>query len=73
MLKIPVMEFIELRSCGIKKKTEMAELLLSTSVIIYDEVVKAKNTVAALEVTSIDITKRLSWVVYRSYASVTLD
>lgn len=49
MFKISVIEYNEL---GIKKKTEIAEILLSTSVIIRDEVVMAnRNTIAALDVT----------------------
>ncbi|XP_076035731.1 uncharacterized protein LOC143021850 [Oratosquilla oratoria] len=56
MFKIPLMEYNEVRSCGIKKNSEMARLLRMTSVIVWDEAVMAnRNTIAALDITLRDI------------------
>ncbi|XP_076039456.1 uncharacterized protein LOC143024528 [Oratosquilla oratoria] len=56
MFKIPLMEFNEVRSCGIKRNSELAKLLQLTSLIVWDEVVMAnKNTLTALDITMRDI------------------
>ncbi|XP_076031107.1 ATP-dependent DNA helicase Pif1-like [Oratosquilla oratoria] len=56
MFKIPLMEYNEVRSCGIKKNSEMARLLRMTSVIVWNEAVMAnRNTIAALDITLRDI------------------
>ncbi|XP_076035387.1 ATP-dependent DNA helicase Pif1-like [Oratosquilla oratoria] len=56
MFKIPVMEYNEIRSCGIKKNSELAKLLKITSLIVWDEVVMAnKNTLTALDITLRDV------------------
>ncbi|XP_076057681.1 uncharacterized protein LOC143035066 [Oratosquilla oratoria] len=56
MFKIPLMEYNEVRSCSIKKNSEMARLLRMTSVIVWDEAVMAnRNTIAALDITLRDI------------------
>ena len=56
MFKIPLMEYNKIRSCNIKRNSEMAGLLQMTSVIVWDEVVMAnKNTLTALDITLRDI------------------
>ncbi|XP_076068345.1 uncharacterized protein LOC143040798 [Oratosquilla oratoria] len=56
MFKIPLMEYNEIRSCGIKKNSELAKLLKITSLIVWDEVVMAnKNTLTALDITLRDV------------------
>ncbi|XP_076057277.1 uncharacterized protein LOC143034816 [Oratosquilla oratoria] len=56
MFKIPLMEYDEIRTCGIKKNSELARLLQMTSLIVWDEVVMAnKNTLTALDITLRDI------------------
>ncbi|XP_076049334.1 ATP-dependent DNA helicase Pif1-like [Oratosquilla oratoria] len=56
MFKIPLMECNEIRSCGIKKNSELAKLLKITSLIVWDEVVMAnKNTLTALNITLRDV------------------
>ncbi|XP_076047293.1 ATP-dependent DNA helicase Pif1-like [Oratosquilla oratoria] len=56
MFKNPLMEYNEIRTCGIKKNSELARLLQMTSLIIWDEVVMAnKNTLTALDITLRDI------------------
>ena len=56
MFKIPLMEHNEVRTCTIKKNTEMARLLKMTSLIVWDEAVMAnKNTMAALDITLRDV------------------
>ncbi|XP_076038381.1 uncharacterized protein LOC143023662 [Oratosquilla oratoria] len=56
MFKIPLMEYNEIRTCGIKKNSELARLLQMTSLIVWDEVVMAnKNTLTALDITLRDI------------------
>ncbi|XP_076062476.1 ATP-dependent DNA helicase Pif1-like [Oratosquilla oratoria] len=56
MFKIPLMEYNEIRPCGIKKTSELAKLLKITSLIVWDEVVMAnKNTLTALDITLRDV------------------
>ncbi|XP_076066096.1 uncharacterized protein LOC143039740 [Oratosquilla oratoria] len=52
MFKIPLMESHELRSCSIKKNTQMSKLLGMCSLIVWDEVVMAnKNMLLAVDIT----------------------
>ncbi|XP_076038877.1 uncharacterized protein LOC143024048 [Oratosquilla oratoria] len=56
MFRIPIMEHNEVRSCNVKRNTEMANLLEMTSLIVWDEAVMAnKNTITALDITLRDI------------------
>ncbi|XP_076047297.1 uncharacterized protein LOC143028818 [Oratosquilla oratoria] len=56
ILKIPLMEYNEVRSCSIMKNSEFAKLLELTSLIVWDEVVMAnKNTLTALDITLRDV------------------
>ncbi|XP_076055270.1 ATP-dependent DNA helicase Pif1-like [Oratosquilla oratoria] len=56
MFKIPLMEYNEVRACGVRKNSELAKLLKMTSLIVWDEVVMAnKNTLTALDITLRDI------------------
>ncbi|XP_076033593.1 ATP-dependent DNA helicase Pif1-like [Oratosquilla oratoria] len=56
MLKIPLVDYNEIRSCGIKKNSELAKLLKITSLIVWDEVVMAnKYTLIALDITLRDV------------------
>ena len=56
MFKIPIMEHNEVRSCNVKRYTEMSNLLKMTSLIVWDEAVMAnKNTITALDITLRDI------------------
>ncbi|XP_076047233.1 uncharacterized protein LOC143028748 [Oratosquilla oratoria] len=52
MFKIPLMEHNERKTCNIKHKSELARLLLMSSLIVWDEAVMAnKNTILALDIT----------------------
>ncbi|XP_076039328.1 uncharacterized protein LOC143024413 [Oratosquilla oratoria] len=56
IFKIPLMEYNEVRSCSIKKNSELAKLLELTSLIVWDEVVMAnKNSLTALDITLRDV------------------
>ncbi|XP_076038168.1 uncharacterized protein LOC143023519 [Oratosquilla oratoria] len=56
MFKIPLMESHELRSCSIKKNTQMSKLLGMCSLIVWDEVVMAnKNMLLAVDITLRDL------------------
>ncbi|XP_076029300.1 uncharacterized protein LOC143018082 [Oratosquilla oratoria] len=56
IFKIPLMEYNKVRSCSIKKNSELAKLLELTSLIVWDEVVMAnKNTLTALDITLRDV------------------
>ncbi|XP_076065254.1 uncharacterized protein LOC143039266 [Oratosquilla oratoria] len=56
IFKIPLMEYNEVRSCSIKKNSELAKLLELTSLIVWDEIVMAnKNTLTALDITLRDV------------------
>ena len=56
MFKIPIMEHNEIKSCSVKRDSEMARLLQITSLIVWDEAVMAnKNTITALDITLRDI------------------
>ncbi|XP_076065324.1 uncharacterized protein LOC143039331 [Oratosquilla oratoria] len=57
MFKIPLMEHNEVKTCSIKHNSELARLLLMTSLIVWDEAVMVnKNTIAALDITLRDLT-----------------
>ncbi|XP_076056343.1 uncharacterized protein LOC143034293 [Oratosquilla oratoria] len=56
MFKIPLMESHKLRSCSIKKNTQMSKLLGMCSLIVWDEVVMAnKNMLLAVDITLRDL------------------
>ncbi|XP_076049385.1 ATP-dependent DNA helicase Pif1-like [Oratosquilla oratoria] len=56
MFKIPLMEHNERKTCNIKHKSELARLLLMSSLIVWDEAVMAnKNTISALDITLRDL------------------
>ncbi|XP_076041898.1 uncharacterized protein LOC143025775 [Oratosquilla oratoria] len=58
MFKVPLMEHNEVKTCSIKHNSELARLLLMTSLIVWDEAVMAnKNTISALDITLRDLTK----------------
>ncbi|XP_076036406.1 uncharacterized protein LOC143022191 [Oratosquilla oratoria] len=56
MFKIPLMEHNERKTCNIKHKSELARLLLMSSLIVWDEAEMAnKNTISALDITLRDL------------------
>ena len=56
MFKIPLMESYEIKSCSIKKNTNLAKLLTICSIIVWDEVVMAnKNLLLGVDMTMRDI------------------
>ena len=59
MFRIPIMEYNEVKSCSIKKKSELAKVILSISVFIWNEMVMSnKNIITSLDVSIHDITEK---------------